>query len=95
MSREVQDAPLPEGGQPEYGWRVTWRRHVGRRTIDRGVVLEFEPDTEKASAAFDEKCRTYLKDKDIKSLSAGHGYCGDIRTGKAVEMKLVPREVRP
>ncbi len=103
---KVQDVPLPEFGsgqgedeskepaKVEYGWRVRWGRTVGQRTLASGVVLAFEPNTTKASQAFDRRAREYLKDLDVRNAEPGRGYVGDLRSGKYVEMDWISREVR-
>lgn len=102
----VQDLPLPEMGEDkgsaeaarkepvlEWGWRVRWGRTVGQRQLASGVVLAFEPNTTKASQAFDRRAKEYLKDMDVRMGGPGRGYCGDQRSGKYVEMDWVSREV--
>lgn len=107
----VQDLPLPEMGEGEgngesadvkgkepvleWGWRVRWGRTVGQRRLASGVVLAFEPNTTKASQAFDRRVREYLKDQDVRNASPGRGYVGDMRSGKYVEMDWVSREKKP
>lgn len=90
--KDTTDVPLPDEDKSQYGWRVRWGQKIGQRTIAAGVVLEFEPDTTVASAAFDKRTHEYLRDKDIRLSEAGRGYCGDIRTGKYVEMDWIRRE---
>ena len=99
---KVQDVPLPEfqgdeSGEKEpvleWGWRVRWGRTIGQRQLASGVVLSFEPNTTKASQAFDRRAREYLKDQDVRMGGPGRGYCGDQRSGKYVEMDWVSREV--
>jgi hypothetical protein len=102
---KMQDLPLPEmgdesgqakGKEPvlEWGWRVRWGRTVGQRQLASGVVLAFEPNTTKASQAFDRRAKEYLKDRDVTSSMGGRGYCGDQRSGKYVEMDWISREVK-
>ncbi|QWT29838.1 hypothetical protein PP631_gp057 [Streptomyces phage KimJongPhill] len=99
----TQDVPLPEGDETdettnketepalEYGWRVRWGRTIGQRQLASGVVLAFEPNTTKASQAFDRRAKEYLKDMDVRNASPGRGYVGDVRSGKYVEMDWISR----
>lgn len=107
MSKPEQELPLPEfdgqsdeadkGKEPEleWGWRVRWGRSIGQRQLASGVVLTFEPNTTKASQAFDRRAQEYLKDMDVRNASPGRGYVGDMRSGKYVEMDWISRPVKP
>lgn len=107
MSKPEQELPLPEfdgqsdeadkGKEPEleWGWRVRWGRSIGQRQLASGVVLTFEPNTTKASQAFDRRAQEYLKDMDVRNASPGRGYVGDLRSGKYVEMDWISRPVKP
>lgn len=104
MSKPEQELPLPEfdgndedkGKEPEleWGWRVRWGRSIGQRQLASGVVLTFEPNTTKASQAFDRRAREYLKDMDVRTAAPGRGYVGDMRSGKYVEMDWISRPVK-
>lgn len=108
MSKPEQELPLPEfdgqsdeadkGKEPEleWGWRVRWGRSIGQRQLQlaSGVVLTFEPNTTKASQAFDRRAQEYLKDMDVRNASPGRGYVGDLRSGKYVEMDWISRPVK-
>jgi len=95
VSRPTVSVPLPESAEskaPELGWRVTYGRKIGQRTIEAGVVLAFEPDTTLASAAFEKKCLEYMANVDSRVNVPGTLVSMEARTGKYVAANWGPRE---
>lgn len=92
---EQTGAPQHEGetesGPGAGGWRVTYGRRVGQRTIEGGVVLEDEPSTAKADEAFQAKVRSWLPTSDRHYNRMGHVTTSHSRTGKYVEMRWYPK----
>lgn len=94
---EQTGAPQPEGAEDAGnelaagGWRVTYGRRVGQRVIEGGVVLEDEPSTAKADAAFQAKARSWIPERDRHHNRMGHVTTSHSRTGKYVEMRWVPK----